>query len=250
MKMFSRCCFALSAALLAALAWPRPAPAEPDMTGRWVVAQLTTTAAKVPVIGEINARTRMVALHDLAQEGDRVRGDGVLCRLDIDSGSSFVDTKLPEAFKNSLPRPRIDAVIERGDDGTRFRTGRALVVVGAKLEKPDEALPTSPRDPRVFDQDGDGKPGVTIVIEGIVSGKIYVAQRSWTRLAGKRHGDGSLSGTVYFDNEQAILGTTSSMLDDPPSQRPVPAKSWFKMVRVPKGTSCADARKLSDPWLR
>jgi hypothetical protein len=250
MKIIARCCFALSAALLAALAWPRPAPADPDMTGRWVVAQLTTTAAKVPVIGEINARTRVVALHDLAQEGDRVRGDGVLCRIDIDSGTSFVETKLPEAFKKSLPPPRLDGVLERGDDGTRFRTGRALVVVGAKLDKPDEPLPTSPRDPRVIDQDGDGKPGVTIVIDGIVSGKIYVAQRSWTRLAGKRQGDGSLSGAVYFDNEQAVLGATSSMLDDPPSQRAVPAKSWFKMVRVGKDATCADARKLSDPWLR
>lgn len=250
MKWIARVSFALASAAMVAVAWPQPAPADPDMNGRWVVAQLTTTAAKVPVVGEINARTRMVALHDLTQKGDRVQGDGVLCRLDIDSGSSFVETKLPEAFKRSLPPPRIDAVIERGEDGTRFRTGRALVVVGAKLDEPKEALPTSPRDPRVFDQDGDGKPGVTIVIDGIVSGQIYVAQRSWTSLAGKRHGDGNLSGRVFFDNEQSILGTTSSMLDNPPDQKPVPAKSWFKMVRVSKSTSCADARKMSEPWLR
>jgi hypothetical protein len=38
----------------------------------------------------------------------------------------------------------------------------APLVVGADLDDPDDALPTSADDPRVTDDDGDGLPGVTI----------------------------------------------------------------------------------------
>lgn len=227
---------------------PTPLRAESDLSGTWVVAQLTTTAATVPVVGTIYATTRMVTVHDLDQDGKRLRGPGKLCRLDIDSGSSMVSTNLSRRFKRSLPRPYIDAVIEKTDAGQRIRTGRRLVVVGAKLDEPArEPLPTRADDNRVFDQDGDGKPGVTINIGGIVNGDIYVAQRSWTRLLGTKRGD-AFSGRVYFDNEQSILGATSSMLDDPPDAKPVPEKSWFRMERVPSGTSCRKARKLTAGW--
>lgn len=224
--------------------------AKRDLGGKWVVASVTTTVAKVPVVGKIYAKTNTVVLHDLKQDGQRLRGGGQLCRLDIDSGSKFVDTKLPEKFKKALPPPFFDGVLTENDEGeTTVRTGRRLVVMGARLAKPSrDDLPRDAEDKRVVDQDRDGNPGVTISIDGIVSGDIHVATRSWTRFLGSVQSDRAIRGKVFFDQEQSILGTTTSMLDEPPETKPVPNKSWFRMVRVANDFNCGDARRMTDDW--
>jgi len=242
------------ATLVGAATWLSPiAPvkAKDELSGRWVVASVTTTVAKVPVVGKIYARTNTVVLHDLEQDGERLRGGGTLCRLDIDSGSKFVDTKLPEKFKKALPPPYFDGVLADKDGETTVRTGRRLVVMGARLKKPaKDSLPEDAEDDRVVDQDRDGAPGVTISIDGIVTGDIHVATRSWTRFLGKTKGDGEIGGKVYFDQEQSILSTTSTMLEDAPETKPVPGKSWFRMVRVSKDATCGDARRMTDGWFK
>jgi len=244
---------ALGASLLTSAAlWPAPAAAESDLSGRWVMAQFSVTVAEVPVVGKIYATSRTVTLHDLEQDGDRLHGPGVLCQLELDSGSTFVTTKLPEAFKRSLPRPHIDARLGTDEGGNvTFRQGRRTVVVGAKLDDPSkDPLPRKPSDPEVFDQDRDGHPGVTIAIDGIVSGEIYVAQRSWTKLAGSMVGREGFAGRLEHDSEQNILEATSSMLDDPPPQKPLPSKSWFRMTRLGADATCKTARAVAARWLK
>ena len=121
-----------------------PAAAERDMSGRWVMAQLSVTVAEVPVVGKIYASTRTVTLHDLEHEGARLHGPGQLCQLELDSGSTFVSTKLPKAFKRSLPRPVIDARLGRDERGNvTISQPKHTVVVGAKLERPlEDPLPS------------------------------------------------------------------------------------------------------------
>ena len=222
-----------------------------DLGGRWLMVQKTTTIAQIPVIGEISASTSLVALHDLTHDGSRLRGKGTLCKLELDSGSSVVTTTLPQAFKRALPPPMLDATVRH--DGERYvlSQARQTVVVGAKLEAPlTGSLPTTPDDPRVFDQDGDGKPGVTVVVSGLVNGEMYVAQRSWTVLMGTERPDQSFGGVVYFGNEQVVLDTTSSWLADPPKASPDPIRSWFRMVRVADDAGCGTARRMAAEWLQ
>ncbi|MCC6522991.1 MAG: hypothetical protein IT373_10050 [Polyangiaceae bacterium] len=242
---------ALGAALGAALATTAlPAQAGDDLSGRWVMVQLTTTVATVPVVGEIRARTALVAIHDLVQSGDRLRGKGRLCKLDLDSGTTMVSTTLPDAFKRSLPAPYIDAVVRAGDDGVlRFAQPRQTLVVGALLESPGDALPTGLGDGRLHDQDRDGKPGVTVRVSGLVEGELYVAQRTWTELAGARQDDGSFAGRVAFDNEQVLLDTDNEWLRSTPAQRSDASASWFRLVRVADGAKCGTARRVAAAWL-
>jgi hypothetical protein len=228
------------------------AQAAADLSGRWMMAQLSTTVARVPVIGDVYARSRLVALLNLTHEGDRLHGKGVLCRLDIDSGSRLVSTTLPAAFLRSLPRPFVDARLVHDADGPlRFEQARQTVVVGAHLPVPErDPLPRGPDDPRVYDQDGDGHPGVTIEIGGIINGEIYVTQRSWTALSGTASGPEGFSGSLRFGNEQVVLDATSHMLADPPVSRPVPSQSWFRLVRLPKSTPCLAAARLASAWFQ
>jgi hypothetical protein len=236
-----------AAASLAVLAFVTPTTGkEASLSGRWVMVQLTTTVADLPVIGDIYATSRLVTLHDLEHDGRRLRGGGVICQLELDSGSSLVDTELSEGFKRALPEPYIDARVRRADGRVRFTQARQWIVVGAELDNPKtDALPLDEDDERVRDQDGDGRPGVTIEVSGIVDGEIYAAQRTWTRLSGLKRVDGSFRGRVYFGNEQSILGATSSMLESAPETTPLPKRSWFVLLPVSDGTGCEEARDIA-----
>lgn len=217
-----------------------------DFSGRWVMVQKTVTVADVPVVGEIRSTTRAVVLYTLDHQGDKLRGAGELCELDIDSGSTMIRTVLPDAFKRSLATPKLDAVLKQEGPQLRLRQGRTWSVVGAKLEDPSrEALPTSASDARVYDQDKDGKPGVTVRVEGIVSGEIYVVQRSWSELEAVMREDDLFKGYVRFNQEQVILDATKKMLKKPPNSRPDLNRSVFQLKRVDSDATCASIRRIA-----
>jgi hypothetical protein len=212
------------------------------LAGRWAFLQVTTTAAEVPVVGKVYATTSAVSIHKLKHKGDRLRGKGRICRIDLDSGSPLVKTVMPEALLASLPAPRIDAQVQDDAGGLRFSQARQTIVLGAKLDSPTaDALPRALGDARIFDQDGDGAPAVTIRVSGIVSGELRVVQRSWTELLGRSVSPNRIEGSVSFGTEQVVLDATSSMLKSPPPSAPEPSRSYFRLVRLPKGASCSDA---------
>jgi hypothetical protein len=214
-------------------------------SGRWAMLQVIVTAAELPVVGKLYATTRVVALHDLSYGAQRLRGEGNLCHMEIESGTGLVRTVLPRAFVRSLPRPALDAALLRRRDGWLLEQDRQIILVGARLrDRIVDPLPTRANDPRVVDQDKDGKPGVTIRVAGIVSGEIYVAQRSWTSLSGKLQAPGLFKGRIEFGNEQHILGATSWFLKHPPGANPVPDRSAFHLVRMGRSARCRDALRL------
>ncbi|MBL8743035.1 MAG: hypothetical protein JNK04_18125, partial [Myxococcales bacterium] len=83
--------------------------------GRWVLVQRLTTSASVPVVGDIEAKTTVVSVHDLRSDDGRLKGTGTLCDIDVDSGSDLVSTILPAAFRKVMPPPEIDALIDVQD---------------------------------------------------------------------------------------------------------------------------------------
>lgn len=221
-----------------------------SLSGWWVMAQLMTTVTKIPILGNVYASTRMVSLLRLRHEAERLHGDGVLCHFAIDSGSRFVRTSLSPDAVARLPAPVVDARVQRERGRWLLKQPRQVVVVGARLEDVRaEALPTDPSDARVHDEDGDGQPGMTVSVSGLVSGMLFVAQRSWTELAGTLEPERDLFvGSLHFDNEQVILGTTSPRLLRRQGARPVPERSWFRMQRVSSTTGCGGARHIAEGW--
>jgi hypothetical protein len=240
----------LAAALLVAGA-SVGAPPDDEWSGRWMLVQVTGTVASIPVVGDMRSTTTTVALLDLDDVGDRLRGRGITCSVDIDSGSSFVDTRLPAALLRALPKPELDARIYRKDGKVTLYQPPRTIVLGAKLERPSrDRLPQSPDDSRVRDQDKDGKPGVTVLVSGLVSGEIYVAQRNWVELRGKQRAANHFQGKVRFGNEQVVLGASTSMLESSPNARPDPGRSYFHLVKVPKRSKCKSARRRAKRYLR
>ena len=221
-----------------------------DLSGRYVQVQHRTLSVQVPVIGAFDMTTRVVSIHDVEHRGSRLRGGGTLCAVDIDNATKLVTTVLPKALQRVLPPPTIDARLIEVDGELRLVSSKQTIVVGADLDDEQrDDLPLSSRDERVVDDDGDGKPGVTVRIDGMVSGDMYVVQRTWTKLIGTQKGDG-FRGRLVFGTDQVVLGATSSRLEDPPKAKPLATKSTFTLQPIAANMSCKDAVELTKGWTR
>jgi hypothetical protein len=219
--------------------------AAPDLfSGRWAMLQLLATTSEIPTIGTLRSNTETVVLFDLTYREGILSGEGSLCRLRINSGTSLVQTVIPERFRATLPTPRIEASLKFSGGRWLFHQPKQYVVVGAKLNDViKDPLPVQASDPRVFDQDKDGKPGVTIRISGIATGDIYVIQRNWTELYGSLKAPGRFEGKVLFGNEQHVLGASAWYLARGPHAKPASENSLFYLVRTSKKASCSQALK-------
>ena len=217
-----------------------------DYSGTYVLLQQTATIAEIPVLADVIAIARAVSLQNLAHRGSRLQGTGKVCHLQVETSSSLAQTEIPAAFRRSLPDVRTDAEVTYKDGTVSFRQAPQTLVVGAKL-KAGEPLPIEPRDPRVFDQDLDEKPGVTVRVSGLISGDIYLVQRSTSRLYGSLRG-AAFTGRIDFQNEQSVLGTTNRLFGSGPDPRPIPARSYFRLERVSDHSTCEDATRLAAGW--
>lgn len=210
--------------------------------GRYLFLQTTVTVAEVPVVVDVVATTRAVSLQDLKFSEGRLSGTGRLCDVRVESSSSLVKTELPPALKRLLSPVRTDATIVERDGRSIFRQGAQVVVLGAKLKGAREPLPADSDDVRVHDADGDGHPGVTVKISGLVSGNVFVVQRSVSRLEGEVSGS-AIRGRVLFDHEQTILGASHPLLKNGPSSKPDLSRSQFSLEKVSEDFDCAAALK-------
>lgn len=227
---------------------PPLAEADEDLGGTYVLFQQTATVTKLPVLKDVEARTRSMSIHRLVHEEDRLFGAGRLCDLRIISSSRMVRTILPEAFKRLVMHVPFDAKIQEGEATTQLVQDSPTLILGARLENPlRDPLPTNAKDSRIFDQDRDGQPGVTVRVEGLVDGDVYIVQRSKSLLVGKQEGT-AFKGKIEFENEQKVIGATSSMLERDPRAEPMPEHSYFVLQKVAPGTSCSEARRLMNAY--
>ena len=117
--------------------------------------------------------------------------------------------------------------------------------VAIRLDDPaNESLPTDPTDPRIVDDDGDGKPGITVTIRVTDSlvGELYIARREIFAWRAVLVDPDLLEGTVDDDSEQLIIGASDPMFEGAGSgwvQHPDPAKSPIILRRVDESWDCA-----------
>jgi hypothetical protein len=235
--------------LSAAMALPAFAVAEegeralPELGGRWAQLQVTTLQIEVPVLGEVVTTTKALLLFDLRQERERLHWKETVCQIDVDDGTPLVKTVLPPAFARAVSGVRRSARIIRDEAGYRLHQAKQFVVQGARLgDVRGEPLPTGVDDERLSDGDEDGKPGLTVVVKGIVSGEMYVVQRDWTSLSGPIAASGFLDGLITWGLERHILAATDSALSRITRIQPHPDSrlSYFRSTRVAAGTGCEE----------
>ena len=215
----------------------------PDLSGQWAQLQVTTSISKIPVVGEVVSTTSSLLILSVEQTGEKLSIKEQICDIKIESTAKRVQTLIPPAFIKAASGTQRTATLSRAGQTIRYEQDPKVVVLGAKLKNPRDALPEDDDDPRVVDADKDGKPGLTVLVRGIVDGEVYVAQRGWNKLTGELRGD-LISGKVEWGSEQTTLDATSMLLKSSPTSRPDPRASvnYFRMKRLDGAVTCAQLK--------
>ncbi len=95
----------------------------------------------------------------------------------------------------------------------KFRIHRPATptAIGIRLADPaNESLPTDPNDPRIFDADGDGHPGVTskVRISDALQGEVYIARREIFAYTLTQQSEDRFVGFVTDGSEQLVVGAS------------------------------------------
>jgi hypothetical protein len=121
---------------------------------------------------------------------------------------------------------------------------------GWKPANPSDALPVLYDDPRVFDQDGDGEPGITADFGGMItdtaheSGTLQLAVGYQFRFSGEAAGDSELTGVTLSNTQEALLGSSQIVLvlsgaTIVRKAEPDPANNTIRLKRQASALSCS-----------
>lgn len=235
----------LVTAVAAAGALASSSRAQSQLAGHYVLSQRTVVRADIPILPDLLTETWSVALLRLDASAERLNGRGKLCRIEMSTSSSLVRMELPPAFQRLVSEVHLDARLEERSNGLALEEVPRVQVLGATLKDPEhEPLPRDASDRRVIDQDGDGHPGVTVRVRGIVNGEVFVVQRGVARLRGQSDPLG-FHGAVVFRTEDAVLGASKPVLTRRTPVRPDLERSTFVLRKVPAQTDCAAAIELA-----
>lgn len=154
------------------------------------------------------------------------------------------------ATRAIVPEP-VTVAVSDADGRLRAERPTTPTGIGVRLENPaEDPLPTDPADPRIADDDGDGKPGVTarITAPGGVTGELYLARREIFAYTADQQDDGSLVGTVDDDSEQLVIGASNPVFMTQAQwvQHPDPAKSPILLIPVERSWDCERLRAERD----
>ncbi len=218
----------------------------PKVAGTWAQLQVQTSVASIPVAGEVVSKTISMLRVEIDQNSKRLKIRSKPCRVEVDSEIEMVRTVVPQAMVDAIGTQEFRARLTFGKTGWVYYQPPVMHTLGVSLTDVwREEMPTRADDPRVIDADADGKPGVTVRVEGVIEGSIYVAQRSWSRLEGFVT-KGRIKGSLTWQTDQSVLDATSVLLSQSPQTRPsaIPRANYFRAVQIDPQATCEDILKM------
>ena len=155
-----------------------------------------------------------------------------------------IRTSLSDAATQAITPPPAPLDIDVVDGVLRVRRAATPTPVGIRLDDPlNESLPTDPNDPRIVDDDGDGKPGLTVTIEVTPEfvGELYIARREIFAYEAFLTEPDLLTGVVTDNSEQLVIGAIDPVFASSPAnwgQYPDLTKSPIILRRVEADWDC------------
>lgn len=155
-----------------------------------------------------------------------------------------IRTSLSDAATQAIQPPPVAVELETVDGELRIHRPPTPTPVGIRLDDPFvEALPTDPADPRIVDDDGDGRPGITVTIEvsDDLTGELYIARREIFSYDATLVEPGRITGVVTDESEQLVIGASDPAFAISPAnwrQHPDLSKSPIILVRVDDDWDC------------
>ncbi|MBN1946524.1 MAG: hypothetical protein JW797_12695 [Bradymonadales bacterium] len=214
-----------------------------DLSGTWAHKEWSSTFSVVPIVGQIETITTSFLRAELQQIGSHIVMTVEDCGMFSDTSTQLSRFFIPEPYIRAMEPGTRHAVVTPQDGGYRLRQYRFLRLLGIDLEDPaHDPLPGNEDDPRIFDDDGDGHPGLTVRVEGVISGDIYVLQRNWNELCGTVVSPDHMEGYLRWAAEQQVLGASNFLLNSNPESMPNPDPEEHRFIhrRIDPSMTCAD----------
>jgi len=157
---------------------------------------------------------------------------------------------VPDAYSDSIPVliNSVNSVPEMKKDST-FDTDIVLDVRGARLPDPwNTPLPDFEDTQYAYDQDRDGKIGMTTFVNGILTGEVYNTQRWWVKYHIKVLSREQMSGLIDFNSEETIVGASNKIFLTKINvvRHPQADRSYFRALRVLEDTDCKTLLEMKD----
>lgn len=216
------------------------AAANGELAGRW--ATFTSTLAQVSGLGGAQRATSLY-LQEVTQNGTELTVVETMCSLRIDSVDGFTKVRVTPAFISGVPPENRTGAIVESQGSFDYNLEQTFTTRGVTLvDEANDPLPTDPTDPRIGDWDGDGNVGMTLLIDGILSGVAFVIQRDHSASAGTQVSADRIEGHITWGAEQVMLESDPASLkdlDSPVFPDSDPDEHTFQAVRIPADADCA-----------
>lgn len=211
--------------------------------GTWALQSKVSVDQNLPVIGKVTASFTTLSLADMKLDGaNKLQMTQKDCKITVNNGTMAAMTTVPNVVPQTTPNSVAPILVCQNGANYTWQRDPVVVQVGMQLQNPaTDALPTMATDSRVKDQDGDGKPGVTIKIVTIIaSGDAYTVQRqNYSYQSTALPAMGKAAGMTFDRSEQRVVDASNPSLIQNPTGTPNDGASSFKLVKLVGTYDCA-----------
>jgi hypothetical protein len=213
-----------------------PAGAE-DLVGRW--AHFDVVAYSDPLM---NTGIISTGFADLELRDGELWNQMVFCQADTVTDQP-IEVAISDAATQAILPVATPVEVVEADGELRLSRPPTPTPIGIRMDDPaNESLPDDPSDPRIFDADGDGNPGITstVKVSEDLQGEIYLARREIFAYDVVQVSPDRLEGSITDSSEQLILGASNAAFLTPAQWVQVddPALNPVIWVRVEQDWDC------------
>ena len=215
-----------------------------DVPEVWARHHVMIGLVELPAFGIQLSETRTILLTTVSRENGLLLSKEETCQIDIERPeANGVQTIIPQSFVDSLSFLNRPLYIE----DNQISYAQLIQLQGVHLRDPiNDELPRDMEDPRIFDQDQDGQPGLTLLIAGLIEGNLQIIQRLTTQLSGEINGD-QMEGILTWTTEEPVINGSNEILNRDVPMTPHPElQSYFVGQRVGSEYTCADLIREAD----
>ncbi len=233
------------------------------LKGVWVQELRLVADAKVPVVNDITTTTmKYVRVVISEEDGHLVIREMIPCTMEtlVTEGNAIaktIKTTFPRKFmthftyhgpqdlKEPLPCLSFSGTLENFN----LRFNKWYEMRGAYYQGEEGTTPfdietemvTDSDDPRIFDQDEDGRPGVTFEIQSsIASGLIWGVIKNFMELTVINGSGTQLKGPANWDEVNHIIDVSNILFAGDRTINARADRSSFKMVKLEEELSCEE----------
>lgn len=224
---------------------PTPDPGQTvDLSGVWAAQFITSQTFTTDVADPASTTLTTLARLDITQsEGGAMTTALEICNLDLAPlGDTPTIITWPEATVQTVQVMGASATVDTEYEGASFN-GNVVVLVAwnPDADAATEAIPVDANDPRVFDADGDGEVGSTLLVDSTIDGEVYGVARTVVDLTGKVQNQDFVGGSSSTVLELNILDASSGFLEiDISAVQDSEVPSDFALVRMDGNPTCSD----------